>query len=81
MFLCRLQGMEVSKSREVNWTTLALQRRNFVSYGSLYVPQDVHRRLLHLLFNASHGFIAGFLWVFARDFAAIRINLHCLIDL
>ena len=70
-----------SFAREVNWTTLALERRYFVSYGSLYVSQNVHKRLLHSLFNGSRGFTVGFLLVFARDFAAIRINLHCLMDL
>ena len=70
--------MEV-KSREVNWTTLALERRNFVSYGSLHVSQDVE--LLHLLFNGSRGFTVGFLWDFVRDFTAILINMHRLVDL
>ena len=70
-----------TKSREVNWTALALERRYFVSYGSLYVSQNVHKRLLHSLFHGSRGFTVGFLLVFARDFAAIRINLHCLMDL
>ena len=70
--------MEV-KSREVNWTTLALERRNFVSYGSLHVSQDVE--LLHLLFNGFRGFTVGFLWDFVRDFTAILINMHRLVDL
>ena len=52
----------------------AFERRNFVSYGSLYVSQDVQKRLLHLLFNGSRGFTVGFFWGVARDFAAIRIN-------
>ena len=81
LFLLSIAG-HGSKSREGDCTTLALERRNFVSYGSLhYVSHDVHKRLLHLLFNDSRGLIVGFPWFFSRDFAAIRINLPCLMDL
>ena len=47
----------------------------------MFPKASTNVKLLHLLFNGFRGFTVEFLWVFARDFTAIRINMHRLVDL